>query len=92
LPKNAFETYIYNLRNSINDGKLASKFDPADKSKLESSISDTISWLDASHEVSKDEYRLRQKELEGIANPIMQKLYGAAGAGGFPGGTLGELS
>ena len=33
----------------------------------------------------------KQKELEGIANPIMQKLYSAGGApggapGGFPGG------
>jgi L1 cell adhesion molecule like protein len=87
--KNAFETYVYNLRNSINDEKLAGKFDPADKSKLESSISDAISWLDASQEASKDEYESKQKELEGIANPIMQKLYGAAGAGGFPGGAPG---
>jgi hypothetical protein len=39
---------------------LAGKFDPADKLKLEGSTSD---------EASKDEYELRQKELEGIANP-----------------------
>jgi L1 cell adhesion molecule like protein len=37
--------------------------------KLEGSISDAISWLDVSQEASKDEYELRQKELEGIANP-----------------------
>lgn len=89
--KNAFETYVYNLRNSINDEKLAGKFDPADKSKLETAINEAISWLDASQEASKDEYESRQKEVEGIANPIMQKLYGAAGGapGGFPGGAPG---
>ena len=45
-------------------------------------------------EASKDEYEEKQKELEGIANPIMQKVYAAAGgapggmpgAGGMPGG------
>ncbi|KAG1863783.1 heat shock cognate 70 [Suillus subluteus] len=89
--KNGLESYAYNLRNSITDEKLADKFDPADKSKLESSVNETISWLDASQEASKEEYEGKQKELEAIANPIMQKLYGAAGGapGGFPGGAPG---
>ncbi|KAI6005503.1 heat shock protein HSS1 [Pisolithus albus] len=87
--KNGLESYAYNLRNSINDEKLAGKFDPADKSKLESAINDTISWLDSSQEASKEEYEDKQKELEAVANPIMQKLYGAAGAGAGPGGFPG---
>lgn len=80
------------MRNSLTDDKLASKFDAADKSKLESSVNETISWLDASQEGSIEEYQEKQKELEAIANPIMQKLYSQAGAGagapggGFPGG------
>ena len=49
----------------------------ADKTKLESAVNDTISWLDASQEVSEEDEEM-QKELEAIANPIMQKLYGAA--------------
>lgn len=79
---------------------MASKFEPADKTKLETAINETISWLDASQEGSKEEYEEKQKELEAIANPIMQKLYGAGGApggpegfpggaGGFPGGAPG---
>jgi L1 cell adhesion molecule like protein len=81
--KNGLESYAYNLRNSINDEKLAGKFDAADKKKLEDAVNETIQWLDASQEASKEEYEEKQKELEGIANPIMQKLY--AGAGGAPG-------
>jgi len=86
--KNGLESYSYNLRNSINDEKLADKFDPADKTKLETAVNETISWLDNSQEASKEEYEGKQKELESVANPIMQKLYGAAGGapGGFPGG------
>jgi len=89
--KNGLESYAYNLRNTLTDDKLASKFDPADKTKLESSVNDTISWLDASQEASKEEYEGRQKELEAVANPIMQRLYGSAGGapGGFPDGSAG---
>ncbi|KIL69687.1 hypothetical protein M378DRAFT_97519 [Amanita muscaria Koide BX008] len=85
--KNGLESYAYNLRNSLSDEKLASKFDADDKSKLETAVNETIQWLDNSQEASKEEYELKQKELEGVANPIMMKVYGAAGgAGGFPGG------
>ena len=89
--KNALESYAYNLRNSITDEKLADKFEASDKSKLETAVNETIQWLDSSQEASKEEYEEKQKELEGTANPIMQKLYGAAGGGpgGFPGGTDG---
>ena len=75
----------------MTDEKLAGKFDPADKTKLETAVNDTISWLDGAQEASKEEYEDRQKELESVANPIMQKLYSAGGGapGGFPGGAPG---
>ena len=86
--KNGLESYAYNLRNSLTDEKLADKFDAADKTKLQTAVDEVIIWLDNSQEASKEEYEERQKELEGIANPIMQKLYAGAGGapGGFPGG------
>ncbi|CDO72906.1 hypothetical protein BN946_scf185002.g91 [Trametes cinnabarina] len=89
--RNALESYAYNLRNSLNDDKLAGKFEAGDKKKLEDAVNDTISWLDASSEASKEEYEEHQKELEAVASPIMQKLYASAGGapGGFPGGAPG---
>jgi heat shock protein 1/8 len=91
--KNGLESYSYNLRNSINDEKLAGKFGSDDKTKLENAVNEAINWLDSSQEASKEEYEERQKELEGIANPIMQKLYassgGAPGAFPSPGGAPG---
>jgi len=65
--KNRLEYSFYNWHNPINDEKLADMFDPADKSKLQSAVNDTISWLDASLEALKEEYELKQKELEAIA-------------------------
>ncbi|KAJ3742181.1 heat shock cognate 70 [Lentinula detonsa] len=95
--KNGLESYSYNLRNSLTDEKLADKFSPDDKAKLQTAVDEAIKWLDASQEASKEEYEEKQKELESIANPIMQKLYAAGGgepggfpgAGGFPGGAPG---
>jgi len=86
--RNGCESYCYNLRNTLNDSNLKDKFDSDDREKLEKAVNDTIAWLEANHEASKDEYEGKQKELEGIAMPIMQKLYGASGAppGGFPAG------
>ncbi|CAE6449033.1 unnamed protein product [Rhizoctonia solani] len=85
--KNALESYAYNLRNTLQDDKLADKFDGGDKAKLETAVNEAISWLDASQEASKEEYEGRQKDLEAVANPIMSRLYG--GAGGPPGGAPG---
>ncbi len=65
--KNGLESYAYNLRNSLTDEKLADKFDPADKSKLEAAVNEAIHWLDSSQEASTDEYSEKQKELEGGA-------------------------
>ena len=77
--KNGIESYAYSLRNSINDSKLSDKFDAADKKKLQDAVNETISWLENLQEASKEEYEERRKELEGIANTIMQKLYTSAG-------------
>ena len=85
--KNGVEAYAYNLRNTLNDENVSGKINAGDKQKLETAITEAIAWLDQSHEASKEEYELKQKELEAIANPIMTKLYG--GAGGMPGGMPG---
>jgi len=88
--KNGLENYAYSLRNSTQDDNLKSKFAPGDLEKLNKAIDDTIHWLDQNQQAGKEEYDAKQKELEGVAMPIMQKMYGAAGgAGGMPGGMPG---
>ncbi|CAN0145266.1 unnamed protein product [Hapterophycus canaliculatus] len=87
--KNSLENYAYSMRNTINDEKLADKLDAADKSTIESKISETIAWLDANQNAEKEEYEKKQKELEGVCNPIIQKM--AGGAGGMPSGMPGGM-
>ncbi|CAG8575740.1 5138_t:CDS:2 [Diversispora eburnea] len=83
--RNGLESYSYNLRNTLQ--KIAGKLEASDKKKLEDSIQETITWLENNQEAEKEEYEYKQKSLEEVANPIMMKLYGGAGApGGAPGG------
>merc|ERR1711988_1245748 len=84
--KNSLENYAFQIRNSINDEKLAGK--------LSDAISSTTSWLDSNQNAEKEEFEAKQKELEGICLPILQSMGGGAGgmpdmSGGFPGGAPG---
>ncbi|KAB7500284.1 hypothetical protein Anas_14305 [Armadillidium nasatum] len=51
------------------------------------SCNETIKWLDQNQLAEKEEFQHKQKELEGIVNPIITKMYQGAGggAGGMPG-------
>jgi len=102
--KNGLESYAYSLKNTMSDSKVDEKLDAADKEKLKAEIDKTIAWLDENQTATTEEFSDHQKELEGVANPIMMKFYGAGGeggagmggmpgmpggAGGFPGGPGG---
>ena len=88
--KNGLESYAYSLKNTMSDSKVDEKLDASDKEKLKSEIDKTVSWLDDNQTATKEEYESQQKELEGVANPIMMKFYGAGGeGGGMPGGMGG---
>jgi len=82
--KNQLENYAYNMRNTINDEKVAGKIDADDKKKIEEEVDKTISWLEANQLAEVDEFEDKLKELEGICNPIMAKMYQAGGGGGMP--------
>jgi len=82
--KNSLENYAFQIRNSVNDEKLAGKISEEDKTKILDAVSTTTSWLDSNQNAEKEEFEAKQKELEGICLPILQNLGG--GAGGMPGG------
>lgn len=81
--KNALENYAYNMRNTVKDEKFAGKLDPAEKTKIEEAINGAINWLDQNQLAEVDELEDKMKELEGICNPIIAKMYqgGAAPMG-----------
>ncbi|CAN0862564.1 Heat shock 70 kDa protein [Linum grandiflorum] len=83
--KNSLENYAYNMRNTIKDEKFAGKLDPADKEKIEKAIEETVQWIDGNQLAEVEEFEDKLKELEGLCNPIISKMYqGAAGGGDVP--------
>jgi len=83
--KNGLENYCFSLKSSIDSEQVKDKIDAGDKKTLEDKIEETTKWLDANQSAEKEEYEEKQKELEGIALPILQKMGGGApGAGGMP--------
>jgi len=88
--KNGLESYAYSLRNTLSDPKVDEKLDASDKETLKTEIDKIVAWLDENQQATREEYEEHQKELEGVANPIMMKFYGAGGPpGGAPGGFPG---
>jgi heat shock 70kDa protein 1/2/6/8 len=83
--KNALENYAYNMRNTIKDEKIGEKLGAADKKKIEDAVEEAIKWLDSNQLAEVDEFEDKMKELEGICNPIISKMY-QGGAGGMPTG------
>ncbi|KAL7424709.1 Hsp70 chaperone [Cryptotrichosporon argae] len=88
--RNAVESYAYSLKSTLADPAAADKFSADDKAALERKVDETVKQLDTMEAASKDEYESLQKELEHVANPIMQRFYGGAGGAGgaqngFPG-------
>ena len=81
--RNDLEAYLYNLKNSITD-TLADKLQGDDKTTLSTTVDDALVWLEDHPAAEKDEYDDKQKEVEGIANPILKRAYESAnsGAGG----------
>jgi len=86
--KNGLENYCFTMRNSLNEEKLKDKFEVQDKEKIEKVIQETLDWLDKNQLAEKDEFDAKQKEVEGVVNPIMMRVYHAAQSGGMPEGGM----
>nr|GEW89612.1 heat shock cognate 70 kDa protein 2-like [Tanacetum cinerariifolium] len=80
--KNALENYAYNMWNTINDDKVGSKLSADDKKKVEDAVEESVKWLDANQLAEAEEFEDKKKELEGVCNPIIAKMY--QGSGGKP--------
>eukprot|EP01090_Pellita_catalonica_P004241 TRINITY_DN1406_c0_g1_i8.p1 TRINITY_DN1406_c0_g1~~TRINITY_DN1406_c0_g1_i8.p1 ORF type:complete len:683 (+),score=180.47 TRINITY_DN1406_c0_g1_i8:1487-3535(+) len=88
--KNGLESFVYTMRNTLKDEKVAGVLSEEDKTTLNTLVEEAIQWLDKNQTAEKDEYDYKKKELEEKVNPIFAKMYQqAGGAGGMPGGMGG---
>ena len=74
--RSELENYAFSMRNTIDD--VGDKMNMADKEVIAKACVFAMNWLNANQEGSKDEYQHRKRELEGVCNPIMTKMYQGA--------------
>jgi len=87
--KNGLESYAFHMKSTVEDEKLKDKISDEDKKVILDKCNEVVSWLDANQLAEQEEFEHKQKELEGICNPIVTKLY--QGMGGAPGAGPGGM-
>lgn len=82
--KGKLEQYAYGLRSTIDDPKTKDKVSPSDRETIEKAVKETQSWLESNESADAEVFEAKQKELEGVCQPIIMQIYSAGG--GAPGG------
>merc|ERR1711868_97600 len=80
--KNGLESYIFNLKSSIDNDEVKSKLTPDEVSSAQSALDNALKWLDSNQLAEKEEFEDKQKELETMSRPLMMKIYGQQQGGG----------
>ena len=75
--RNNLENYVYNIRSTVlNEEKMKSALGD-DYDTVNNTVNDTIKWLDDNKSATTEEYESKQKEVEDILMPLVQKAYQA---------------
>lgn len=91
--KGKLEQYAYGLRSTIDDPKTKDKVSPSDRETIEKAVKETQSWLESNESADAEVFEAKQKELEGVCQPIIMQIYSAGGGapGGMPGGGMPDF-
>ena len=73
--KNAYENYVYSVRNTLTEEKLKEKMSDDDKNSIENLVKTHQEWIDSHPDASGEEYESKMKEMEQVFQPIMTKFY-----------------
>ena len=81
--KHAFQNYIYQMRNTIEDkDKLADKLDMDDKNTIAEALTEAEDWLNSNDDADKDAFEEQMKELQRTCDPIIANIYQSQGGQG----------
>ena len=67
------------MKHSLGDEQLKDKLSAEDSERVTSKVTEVQNWLDSNADADTSDYERKQKEVEDLFNPIMQKVYQAAG-------------
>merc|ERR1719271_1122268 len=71
--RNSLESYVYSLKNKMEEESMKSARSEEDAASLKGAIDSALTWLDDNQSADKEEYESQRKELEEVAMPILQR-------------------
>merc|ERR1719277_2278463 len=77
--KNSLESYCFQIKSTMDEPNLKDKISESDRTEVLNKVNEAISWLDRNQMAETEEFKDKQKELESVVNPVMQKLYSQGG-------------
>ncbi|CAJ1357608.1 unnamed protein product [Effrenium voratum] len=77
--RNELERYAYSVKGSLDREDLKDKFSEEDRSKVQEAVDSALKWFEENSQADAGEHEAKQKELEGVVNPIMVRIYGEKG-------------
>merc|ERR1711983_47257 len=81
--RNGLESYIFNLKSTLDQEEVKKKLDEADISQAKTKLDEALAWLDSNQLAEKEEFVDKQKELESDLKKLLEKLYSSnSGPGG----------
>jgi L1 cell adhesion molecule like protein len=84
--RNELERYVYSVKGSLDREDLKDKFTEEERTKVKEAADAVGQWLEEGHpDASADEFEAKHKELEGVVNPVMVRIYGEMGKDGGEG-------
>jgi heat shock protein 1/8 len=78
--KNGLESYVYNVRNSLNDEKTREKLGADECDRYLEKTKVFLDWFDANQSASKEDYEEQKKASEAEFQPFFMKLYASGDA------------
>jgi heat shock protein 1/8 len=73
--RNEFESYVYNLKNSVESEEFKSKLGEDNYAELNNTIIEALQWLEEEENLSKEDFEEKQKEVEDKVRPIITSVY-----------------
>ena len=77
--KNSLESYCFQIKSTMDEPNLKDKISESDRTEVMNKVNEAISWLDRNQMAETEEFKDKQKEVESVVNPVMQKLYSQGG-------------
>ncbi len=73
--RNNLESYVYQVKSSIEDDKLKEKLEERDIKKINKKVDSIIKLLEDGNDYEKEDYESKMKDLERSFNKVVNKVY-----------------